>query len=218
MRVGRTQAVGLVVLHISGGETGRGPLRRGRCGPKPRVAAQRLPWDRGATSMPTPKGLCPFAYDRRSDRDQRRRNPVGVGGGPALLTQGSACGATLGWRSQPRWGNQEARELCRTTRQLAWAGVARPFRPTLACSAQCMVVARRADDCNPKGLRGFLVPCEGRVSPAARCIDASTTGQTHHGRAAMRAIALACSARFRRSPVLGMVALAEMVLLASKST
>lgn len=32
------------------------------------------------------------------------RNPVGVGLGIVMLTPGSACGATRGWRPMPLWG------------------------------------------------------------------------------------------------------------------
>ena len=31
---------------------------------------------------------------------------------PALSTQGSACGATLGWKSRPRWGLPMSRRFC----------------------------------------------------------------------------------------------------------
>ena len=49
------------------------------------------------------------------------RNPVGVGWMLGLVTQGSACLATPGWRTQPRWdsgrGDKSSRQRLRYWRK-----------------------------------------------------------------------------------------------------
>lgn len=65
-------------------------------GSKPKVARHELPWVNVAHTVPNPNGVASV---------RRARSPQPRWGWQNLprLTQGSPCGATLGWRTQSRW-------------------------------------------------------------------------------------------------------------------
>ena len=64
-------------------------------GLQPRVARHELPWESG-TQLHNPNGVA-------ARRARTAATPLGLI--PVRVpTQGSSCLATLGWRTQPRWG------------------------------------------------------------------------------------------------------------------
>ena len=67
-------------------------------GLQPRVARNELPWE-SVSKAHNPNGV--VAWRRRRDA-----TPLGLKNHPAV-TQGSSFLATLGWRTQPRWGCRE---------------------------------------------------------------------------------------------------------------
>jgi hypothetical protein len=87
--------------------------RQRRSVPKPRVAAQRLPWDHGYSVAINPNGVAPSGWVRRG------RNPVGVRWARAPLTQGrrSHVAPTMGFESERRWRSQSLATVLRTDRR-----------------------------------------------------------------------------------------------------
>ena len=81
-------------------------------GLQPRVARNELPWESGLKT-PNPNGVA-------ARRGGPAATPLGLGKSSAV-TQGSSFLATLGWRTQPRWG-------------------CRGLRPTRSAAALCAVV------------------------------------------------------------------------------
>ena len=70
--------------------------------PKAQGCEERATLGHLAENVPTPTGL-----RHRFERDGRH-NPVGVEGNFDIVTQGSSCLATLGWRTQSRWDCRNA--------------------------------------------------------------------------------------------------------------
>ena len=65
----------------------------------PGLPRKRLPWEIGMKKTTTPKGVEAIVVAHRD------ATPLGVVCFHAFISQGSACGATLGWRTQPLWGS-----------------------------------------------------------------------------------------------------------------
>ena len=92
---------------------GAGCERQRRSAPKPRVGAQRLPWDHGCHVATNPNGVAPSGWVRRG------RNPVGVRWDRAQRTQGrrSCLAPTLGFEAERRWRSQSLATVLRTDRR-----------------------------------------------------------------------------------------------------
>src|SRR6266850_7983443 len=96
---------------VAAAEERRTPLPQRGCVFQPRVARNELPWEYESKDSSTPTGLQQIV--------SRRMQPFQGWKYLRPVTQGSSFLATLGWKTQPRWGSRVRRSSAAATQHYA---------------------------------------------------------------------------------------------------